>query len=550
MNMVAGVLLLYCNEEEAFWLLTAVCERFLPDYYDSHVLGVRVDQSVLCNLVSQYLPTILSSRPENSRPVNSSLGNASNLGSSHHYGDVPKEPVDAAYAPSTSSSPNIRQLSPPSNSGVSPSTSAPSFLSALFRRPTSASPTNIGVELVNLVTLSWFLTLFLKCAVLIIDYFFFAGSKLEENARDLIFPWNPGLVLTRAVAQLLIINNFDVLPKAWQTASGVHMRSGSSMVTVGGHQEGERHNLGFHPRPLSFVEDLRLRNSLIRASLSKQVIFQLALELLRLHAPLFETASVGEEISNVLTHLSGFFQSLSPNPSSQKMTCAAGEDSPTTGFWLKSISLTPFGSRSPPPATGMATTTRTSWRSQLSVSEDRPSLSMERLLISARANYPDITNDRIESLRLACRLRVIHALSDTCVQEAIRSLQPQLNLKLEDLSKICFTYKEHYVTSNYYRPQHVRPAAQYGRVSSLNRPPYDLHRLDAEQFTTLFKRQSHWPHLSLPLFRLLDQDKDNLINLRRLVSRRRPDVATNYGAVQQMDFVLLPYLIILFAQGI
>ncbi|VDM01355.1 unnamed protein product [Schistocephalus solidus] len=73
---------------------------------------------------------------------------------------------------------------------------------------------------------------------------------------------------------------------------------------------------------------------------------------------------------------------------------------------------------------------------------------------------------------------------------------------------------EHYVTSNYYRPQHVRPAAQYGRVSSLNRPPYDLHRLDAEQFTTLFKRQSHWPHLSLPLFRLLDQDKDNLINLR------------------------------------
>ncbi|VDN39504.1 unnamed protein product [Dibothriocephalus latus] len=48
----------------------------------------------------------------------------------------------------------------------------------------------------------------------------------------------------------------------------------------------------------------------------------------------------------------------------------------------------------------------------------------------------------------------------------------------------------------------------------MNRPAYDLHRLDAEQFTTLFRRQSHWPHLSLPLFRLLDQDKDNLINLR------------------------------------
>ncbi|XP_039282761.1 small G protein signaling modulator 3 homolog isoform X2 [Nilaparvata lugens] len=58
-GMIAGSLLLFMEEEDAFWLMCTIVEDILPaSYYSPSLLGVQADQRVLRALIDSYLPEV------------------------------------------------------------------------------------------------------------------------------------------------------------------------------------------------------------------------------------------------------------------------------------------------------------------------------------------------------------------------------------------------------------------------------------------------------------------------------------------------------------
>ncbi|XP_068958970.1 small G protein signaling modulator 3 isoform X3 [Petaurus breviceps papuanus] len=58
-GMVAACLLLFLEEEDAFWMMCAIIEDLVPAaYFSSTLMGVQTDQRVLRHLIVQYLPRL------------------------------------------------------------------------------------------------------------------------------------------------------------------------------------------------------------------------------------------------------------------------------------------------------------------------------------------------------------------------------------------------------------------------------------------------------------------------------------------------------------
>ncbi|KAI1278867.1 hypothetical protein F5Y07DRAFT_56572 [Xylaria sp. FL0933] len=58
MNIVVAALLIYMSEAQAFFLLSALCDRLVPGYYSSTMYGTLLDQKVFESLVERTMPIL------------------------------------------------------------------------------------------------------------------------------------------------------------------------------------------------------------------------------------------------------------------------------------------------------------------------------------------------------------------------------------------------------------------------------------------------------------------------------------------------------------
>lgn len=58
MNIVVAALLIYMSESQAFFLLSALCDRLVPGYYSTTMYGTLLDQKVFEGLVEKTMPVL------------------------------------------------------------------------------------------------------------------------------------------------------------------------------------------------------------------------------------------------------------------------------------------------------------------------------------------------------------------------------------------------------------------------------------------------------------------------------------------------------------
>ncbi|RUS90405.1 hypothetical protein EGW08_001810 [Elysia chlorotica] len=149
------------------------------------------------------------------------------------------------------------------------------------------------------------------------------------------------------------------------------------------------------------------------------------------------------------------------------------------------------------------------------------SVDVAEVILSSYQKFWSISNQDINKLRLKHRLKVVQTIEDSVKRNILRSVAQFTKFEGKELEDLYFLFKEEYLTSCYWRThQHVDTPDKFDP----SRPYYDQYKLDFDQFRTLFLSLSPWATgqhaatLALRTFRLLDENRDNLINFKEFVS--------------------------------
>lgn len=67
LNFITGLLLLFLDEEETFWMLVIITEKFLPGVHESNLEGLAVNQGMLLLCLKQHLPDVWKIIMDNDR---------------------------------------------------------------------------------------------------------------------------------------------------------------------------------------------------------------------------------------------------------------------------------------------------------------------------------------------------------------------------------------------------------------------------------------------------------------------------------------------------
>ncbi|GMM57323.1 Rab GTPase-activating protein [Maudiozyma humilis] len=79
MNFLAGLLLLFLDEEKSFWMLVLLTSKYLPGVHNVNLEGVNIDQGVLMLCVQEYLPELWDYIVPKEKHSGSSKGNLNKL---------------------------------------------------------------------------------------------------------------------------------------------------------------------------------------------------------------------------------------------------------------------------------------------------------------------------------------------------------------------------------------------------------------------------------------------------------------------------------------